>query len=139
MVKNPPKVYTHGAIGQSDQIAKLFKKLGVHNPIEYKFNDPWIIYYVDRNNNVSTTEPNTDLYHFITTSGEWKQMEVKTLKKDQKFLITVREGSSSCDGCHALNKCTEQQKKKCQLAALLSELTNNELTGKVLSIEEISD
>ena len=137
MDKNPPKVYTHGAIGQSEQIALLFKKLNVNNPLEYRFNDPWVIYYVDRHNNISVTEPNTDLYHFISTSGEWKELKLRVVKRERKFLVTLKEGCGSCDGCQVLNKCSETQKKKCQLAALLSDLTDSELTGKVLNIEEI--
>lgn len=138
MARTIPKVYTHGSIGQGEQISECFKKLGADNPIEYKFNDPWVLYYVDRNCQVAITEPGTDLYYAITTSGEWVEMKLKHPKKVHKYLVTLKEGTSSCDGCHAVGKCTDQQKTKCQIAALLSNLTGNGLSGKVLEIEEVN-
>jgi len=139
MLENIPKVYTHGVIGQGEQITKAFEKLGVDNPTHYKFNDPWVLYYADRNSHVAMVEPNTDLYYSIVSSNEWKELKIKQPKKTHSFLITVREGASSCEGCHAANKCSPEQKCKCQLAALLNELTKcNELTGKILEIKEIN-
>jgi hypothetical protein len=140
MIKKLPKVYTHGSIGRSQDVEQMFKKLGIDNPLEYKFSDPWLIYYVNQNNEIAFTEPGTDLYYFITNSDDWTEMKLKSSKIAHKFLITVKEGSNSCDGCHIRGKCTNQQKAKCQLATSLSKLTDyKELTGKVLEIEEVQD
>ena len=138
MIKKPLKVYIHGSIDRTKDIEDLFKKLGVDNPLEYKFGDPWMIYYVNQNNEIAFTEPGTDLYYVITNSNEWTEMKVKAPRKTRKFLITVKEGSSSCDGCHIKGKCTSNQKAKCQIATSLSELTEyKELSGKVLEIQEV--
>ena len=52
-------------------------------------------------------------------------------------MITIKEGSSSCDGCSILNKCTENQKAKCQIAKGLKTLIGDDFTGKVLEIKEV--
>ena len=138
MAKKNLKVYTHGAVGRGKEVEKLFKKLGVKNPLDYKFGDPWLIYYVNQNNEIAFTEPGSDIYYVITTSNDWTEMKLKQPKKERKFLITVKEGSSSCDGCSIYGKCTDTQKAKCQIAASLSKLMDdNEFTGKVMDIEEL--
>ena len=71
MTKKPLKVYIHGTIGRTQEIEQLFKKLGVENPLEYKFGDPWIIYYVNQNNEIAFTEPGTDLYYVITNQKKF--------------------------------------------------------------------
>ena len=138
MIEKPLKVYIHGSIGRGHIIEQQFKKLGIENPLEYKFNDPWLIYYVNQNNEIAFTEPGSDLYYIITNSSDWTEMKMNPSKITHKFLITVKEGSGSCDGCHIGSKCTHKQKAKCQIASLLTELTEyDELTGKVLEIEEV--
>lgn len=140
MTKKPLKVYIHGAISRTKDIEKLFEKLGVTNPMEYKFGNPLLIYYVNQNNEIAFTEPGTDLYYVITNSSDWIEMKLKQPKKTHKFLITIKDGSGSCDGCELLNKCSDTQKAKCQLASCISELTDyKELTGKVLEINELAD
>lgn len=140
MTTKPLKVYIHGTIGRTQEIEQLFKKLGVENPLEYKFGDPWLIYYVNQNNEIAFTEPGTDLYYVITNSSDWTEMKLKQPKKTHKFLITIKDGSGSCDGCELLNKCSDTQKTRCQLASCISELTDyKELTGKVLEIKELTD
>lgn len=140
MIKKPLKVYIHGSIGRTKEIEELFNKLGIDNPLEYKFGDPWLIYYVDQNNKIAIAEPGTDLYYVITNSSDWTEMNLKPRKKTRKFLITVKEGSNICDQCDVKSKCTNAQKTKCQIAVLLSELTDyKELSGKVLEIEEVPD
>ena len=140
MTKKPLKVYIHGTIGRTQEIEQLFKKLGAENPLEYKFGDPWLIYYVNQNNEIAFTEPGTDLYYVITNSNDWTEMKLKAPRKTRKFLITVKEGFNTCDACDIKGKCTNRQKAKCQIAASLSELTEyKELTGKVLEIEEVSN
>ena len=138
MSKNPPKVYAHGAICRSKDIEKLFEKVGVKNPLEYKFGNPREIYYVNQKGQISIAEPDSDLYYVIETSDDWKELKLKQPKKERKFLITVKEGSSSCDGCAALNKCTESQKAKCQLVKHLNDIfQDKEMCGKCLEIVEV--
>jgi hypothetical protein len=140
MAKGTLKVYAHGDVGKGHEIEKMFEKIGVNNPFEYKFGDPWFIYYVNKNNEVALAEPESDVYYVITNSNDWVEMKPKQTKKSHKFLITVKEGSNSCNGCALLNKCNDTQKSKCQIAISLSKLTDYEtLTGKVLEIKELDD
>jgi len=140
MTKKPLKVYIHGSIGRTKEIEELFNKLGIDNTLEYKFGDPWFIYFVDQNNRIAIAEPGTDLYYVITNSSDWTEMKLKPRKKSHKFLLTVKEGSNTCDRCDVKGKCNNTQKAKCQIAASLSELTDyKELSGKVLEIEEVPD
>lgn len=140
MIKKPLKVYIHGTVSSPKDVERLFEKLGVANPMEYKFSDPWLIYYVNQNNEIAFTEPGTDLYYVITNSSDWTEMKLKQPKKTHKFIITIKDGSGSCDGCGLLNKCSDTQKTRCQLASCISELTDyKELTGKTLEIKELVD
>ena len=140
MTKKPLKVYIHGTVSRPKDIERLFEKLGVANPLEYKFGDPWLIYYVNQNNEIAFTEPGTDLYYAITNSSDWTEMKLKQPKKERKFIVTVREGSSSCDGCSVYNKCSEEQKTKCQLAKYLNDiLQGSEMSGKCLDIVELDN
>jgi hypothetical protein len=87
MIKKPLKVYIHGSIGRGHDIEQLFKKMGVENPFEYKFGDPWVIYYVNQNNEIAFTEPGTDLYYVITNSSDWTEMKIKPSKMIQHIFI----------------------------------------------------
>ena len=133
-----PKVYIHGAIGRQREIDNLFKTLNANNPVEYKFNDPSFIYFINKENNISIAEKGSDLYDIIENSNEWKELKLKHPKKERKFIVTVRDGSNSCDGCEVYGKCTEQQKTKCQLARLLGSLMEGvEVSGKKLEVSEV--
>lgn len=134
----PPKVYIHGIIGRQHDIEALFSKLGVENPMEYKFGTPDMIYYVNKDNLIMTASIDSDLYYVITNSNDWKELKIRPPRKERNFIVTVMEGSNTCDGCEAYNKCTELQKSKCRFAKELNNLTNgNILSGKGLSIKEV--
>ena len=138
MTDKPPKVYIHGAVCRGQEIEKLFEQVGVKNPLGYKFNNPAEIYFVDKKGQIAVAEPDSDLYFVIESSDDWKELKLKQPKKERKFLITVKEGSSSCDGCAALNRCTEKQKAKCQLVRHLNNLfEDKEMSGKNLDIVEL--
>lgn len=138
MSKNPPKVYAHGAICRGKEIENLFKQVGISNPLEYKFGDPSTIYFVNKKGEICIANYDSDLYYVIESSDDWQELKLKQPKKERKFLITVKEGSSSCDGCSILNKCTENQKAKCQIARGLKTLIgDNDFTGLALEVEEI--
>ena len=138
MIKKPPKVYIHGAVGRQKDIEKLFNQVGISNPLELKFGDPYTIYFVNQKGEISMTVHGTDLYYVIENSSDWVELKLKQPKKEHKFLITVKEGSSSCDGCAALNRCTEKQKAKCQIAKSLEILIDDSsFIGKNLDIVEL--
>lgn len=140
MTEKYPKVYIHGAIGRQKDIENLFKTLNVNNPVDYKFGDPTVIYFINKHNNISIAEPGSELYDVIKNSSDWKELHLKTPKKEHKFLITLREGSSSCEGCEVKGRCNQKQQTKCQLAKCLNELNQDiELTGKVVNIVEVDD
>ena len=140
MTKRPLKVYMHGYVGRDKDIEKVFKKLGVKNPMAYHFSDPATLYYVNQNNEIAITSKDTDIYYVITTSSDWTEMKLKEPKKTRRFVVTVREGSSSCDGCALVGKCTDIQKSKCELARQLNNiLDGTELSGKVLEVIEVDN
>lgn len=138
MTKKPPKVYAYGAVGRGKDIEKLFEQVGIKNTLGHKFGNSSEIYFVDQKGQISIAEVGSDLYYIIESSDDWKELKLKQPKKERKFLITVKEGSSSCDGCAALNKCTEIQKAKCQLVRHLNNLfEDKEMSGKCLDIVEV--
>ena len=140
MTKRPLKVYAHGYVGRDKDVEQLFKKLGVKNPMAYHFNDPATLYYVNQNNEIAITTKDTDIYYVITTSSDWTEMKLKEPKKTHRFLITVREGSNSCDGCPVFGNCTNIQKSKCELAKYLNNIVGGiELSGKVLEVTEVDN
>lgn len=138
MTETPPKVYIHGAVCRGQDIERLFEKVGVRNPLEYKFGNPADIYFVNQKGEIAVAEYGSDLHYVIETSDDWHELKLKQPKKEHKFLITVKEGSSSCDGCAALNRCTEKQKAKCQIAKSLEMLIDDSnFSGKNLDIVEL--
>lgn len=138
MTDKPIKVYIHGRVGREKDIEKLFESVGVKNTFNYKFGNPAEIYFVDKNGNISIAEPDSDLHYVIENSGDWRELKLKEPKKERKFIVTVREGSSSCDGCSVYNKCSDEQRSKCQLAKHLNDIfQGSEMTGKCLDIVEI--
>lgn len=140
MSKKPPKVYIHGAIGRQKDIEKLFNQVGISNPLELKFGDPYTIYFVNQKGEISMTVPGTDLYYVIENSSDWVELKLKQPRKERKFLITIKEGSSSCNGCPVLNKCTEKQQAQCQIAKSLEMLIDDSsFSGKSLKIEEVKN
>lgn len=140
MTETPPKVYIHGAVCRAKDIEKLFDKVGAKNPLEYKFGDPADIYFVNQKGEIAVAEYGSDLHYVIETSDDWHELKLRQPKKERKFLITIKEGSSSCDGCSILNKCTETQKAKCQIAKGLKTLIpDSDFTGKSIEIEEMKN
>lgn len=139
MTENAPKVYIHGAIGRAKDIERLFEQVGVKNTLEYKFGNPDEIYFANKHWEISIAEHGSDLYYVIESSDDWKELKLKQPKKERKFLLTVKEGSSSCNGCPVFNKCTELQKNKCQIAkGLKTIIGDSDFTGKALEIKEVS-
>lgn len=138
MTETPPKVYIHGAVCRGQDIERLFEKVGVRNPLEYKFGDPADIYFVNQKGEIAVAEYGSDLHYVIESSVDWKELKLRQPKKERQFLITIKEGSSSCNGCSVLNKCTETQKAKCQIAkGLKTVIGDNDFTGLALDVEEI--
>ena len=138
--KLPPKVYTYGVIGRRKDIETAFAKYGVSNPCEYKFGDPGIIYFINKHNEIMTATPDSEIFYIITNSQDWKPIKLKRPKKKRKFLVSINEGSSSCNGCALHSKCNDDLKKKCDFAKILSELMEcQSLSGKTLEVEEVLD
>ena len=138
MAEKTPKVYIHGAINRAKDIEKLFEQVGVRNTLEYKFGNPDDIYFANKNGEISIAEYGSDLFYVIESSDDWKELRLKVPKKERQFLLTVKEGSSSCDGCPVYKKCTDSQKAKCQIARGLKTLIgDSDFTGKILDIKEV--
>lgn len=135
----PPKVYAHGAIGKSAEIAELFKQYGANNPYYYGFGDASAIYYIDKHNNIKYTTPDTDLYYIICNS-DWVELKPKHPKKTRKYLVTVKEGSPSCDGCEFGLKCSDEQHSRCEIGRKITELLSlPELAWKTAQVEDVTD
>jgi hypothetical protein len=137
MTERPPKVYAYGSIGRSNDIKKMFEKVGAKNPLEYKFGNPGEIYFVNKNGEISIAKHDSELFYVIESSNDWVELKLRQPKKERKFVITIKEGSSSCNGCPIFNKCSEGQKAKCQIAKGLKTLIGEDFTGKLLDIKEV--
>lgn len=138
--KTPAKVYAFGSIGRGSEISDLFRLHGAKNPMDYKFGDPYSIYFVDRNNQISMIQQDSDLFYVITNSSDWVRLEPKKSKHVRKFLITIKEGSSNCNGCEFGNNCTQTQKDKCELGKCLRQVIGcPDLSGKTINIEDLSN
>lgn len=136
----PAKVYSYGSITNRSDIANSFKTFGAKNPMEYKFGDPSSLYFIDRNNQVAIAHPDSDLFYVITTSNDWQKLELKKPKRIRKFLITIKEGSPSCNGCEFSKKCNDEYRNKCELGKQLQKLLNTpELAGKTLQLDDLTD
>jgi len=134
-----PKVYTHGAIGRSADIAELFKPYSPSNPYNYQFGDPSSIYYIDKHNVIKHVTPESDLYDIITNS-DWTELKIKQSKRTRKYIITVKEGSPSCDGCEFGLKCSNEQRLKCEAGKKIAELFNlPDLAWKTAQLEDVTD
>lgn len=135
-----PKIYTKGAIGRGSEILKIFNEYGIKNPNRYRFGDPDAIYYADENATIQRAEYKSPKYYSIINDNEWEPITIKNTKIERKFLITVKEGSSSCDGCKLGKKCKPKDAQKCNIIKQLSNLIDSpELCGNSAVILDVTD
>lgn len=135
----PPKVYVHGAIGKGKEIGELFEEYGAKNPYYYKFCDPYAIYYINKNNEIKFTTPESDIYYVITNSN-WKELKPKQPKRIRTYILTVKEGASTCNGCEFYNNCPSDQKSKCEAGKQLQEILDlPEMAWKTIKFEDVTD
>ena len=96
-------------------------------------NNPNEIYYIDGQNNIKSTDINSDLAYILRNS-DWNELKVKEQKKNRYFLIRVMEGVPECD--QRCEKC--QSVHKCSLAGALKETVGGrKMNGQDLKIKEL--
>lgn len=135
----PPKVYVRGAIGKTKELLQALTEHGAKNLMNYRFGDPDSIYYINRNWEIKKIDSKDDLYYFITNS-DWTEIVPSKSKQIRKYILTIKEGSPSCDGCEYGRKCGVEMRDKCELGKWLAKVVNvPNLAGKTLNIEDVTD
>lgn len=136
---NTKKIYIRGSVGRGGEITDILtKQFKCENPMGYRCGDADCLYFINHRNELDYASSDSALYHVLVNS-DWEEIKLRAPKKTRKYILTVQEGTYSCDDCQFAKYCNDERKSKCKVSETLSSFSGIQLNGSTMTITDFTD